>query len=105
MCQLHGFVHVALHAGVTLEVLVDVSRCGLGLNAQILGQTKAAHAVDQAKVDDLGIATLLARHVFHAHAKHFGGCGLVYVQPFAEGLEQRLIAPERWAMMRSSICE
>ena len=104
MGQLHGLIHIALHAGVALEIFVDIGRSRLGFNAQILGQAKAAHAVDQAKVDDLGIAALLAADFIHAHAKHFGGRGTVHVQAILKALS-RASSPDRWAMMRSSICE
>jgi hypothetical protein len=66
------------------------------------GQAKAAHAVDQAEVDDLGVAALLAADLVHRHAEHLGGGGAVHVQPVVEGLEQAA-SPDRWAMMRSSI--
>jgi hypothetical protein len=54
----------------------------------LLGQAKGAHAVDQAEVDDLGVAALLAGDLIHRHAKHLGGGGAVHVQPGVEGVQQ-----------------
>jgi hypothetical protein len=55
---------------------------------------QSAHAVDQAEVDDLGIAALLAAHLLRRHAEHLGRRGAVHVQPVGEGAQQRLVAAE-----------
>ena len=62
------------------------------------GQTKGAHAVDQAEVDDLGVAALLARDLVRAHAEDLAGGGAVHVQPSAKA-RSRFPSSLMWAMM------
>ena len=90
----HGFVHIAFHTGIALKVFVDIGGCSLGLDAQILGQTKAAHAVNQTKVDDLGVAALLAADGIDFHTKHLRRRGTVHVLAGFEGVEQGLVTTQ-----------
>ena len=48
-------VHVVFYAGIAREVTVDVGDCRTAFDAELLGQAKCGHAVDQAEVDYLGI--------------------------------------------------
>ncbi len=57
-----------------------------------IAPAKGAHAVDQTKVDGLGITALFRRHLDRHHAEYFGGGGAVYVHAFLERLQQRFIA-------------
>jgi hypothetical protein len=88
-----GLVHVALHAGKAREVAVDVVLGRLLLDAQVAGQPEGAHAVDEAEVDDLGVAALLA-----ADTSSTGTCRRprwrwpVHVQPSAKAAAGRVLA-------------
>ena len=62
------------------------------------------HAVDETEVDHLGVAALLAGDLGRGGAEDLGGGGAMHVPRPGEGVEQAL-SPDRWAMMRSSICE
>ena len=72
-------LHIGLHAGVAFEIALDVVARGGVVNAQCLGQAKAAHAIDEAEVDDFGVAALFAADLFGRYAKDFGGGGTVNV--------------------------
>ena len=100
-----GPFHVRQDAGVAGEVTVDVGLGLLALDADLLGQAEGAHAVDQSEVDRLGAASLVAVDVFQRHAEDFRRGGAVYVQVVAEGIQQAIVLPSGWAMIRSSICE
>ena len=89
-----GLVHVRLHTGVARKVALDVRRRSLGLDTQVARQTEAAHAVDEAEVDDLGIAALLARHRFGRPAEHLRGGRTVHVDTLGKGPQQRGIAAD-----------
>ena len=87
-----GFFHVAFYAGVAFEVQVDVVLGFLARQAQLFGETKGAHAVDQAEVDGLGVAAVVVADLVQALAPHFCGGGAVNIQAFFEGIGEALVA-------------
>ncbi len=97
-------LHVARHAGVAVEIAIDVDLRLVALDMQLAPQSPGAHPVDQPEVDRLGAAPLLAGDLVERHAEDLGGGGGVDVAALGEGIEQAL-SPDRCAMMRSSICE
>ena len=52
------------------------------------GQPARRHAVDKAKIDRLGLASLLGSHGVKRDFKDFGGGRSVHISPFIKGLEQ-----------------
>ena len=77
-----------LDARIALEITVDVLLGRGVVDAQVLGQTVAAHAVNQAEVDHLGIAALLARDLVGGDTKNLGSRRSVHVQTFVESAQQ-----------------
>src|SRR4029079_16504750 len=61
--------HVALHAGVALEVAVHVRLSFAALDTESTCEPERRHAVDQAEVDRLRGASLVGRHVGQLHAE------------------------------------
>src|SRR5206468_12453388 len=78
--------------GEALEVALDVVAGGAALDAQVLGKAEGTHAVDQAEVDDLGVAALLALHFFRRQAEDLGSGGAVDVLAGRERAQHRLVA-------------
>lgn len=89
-----GVVHVLLDAGEAVEIAGDVIFGGGVVNAQGFGQAEGAHAVDEAEVDDFGVAALFAADLRGVQAEHFGGGGAVHVDTFVKGFEQGRVAAE-----------
>ena len=56
------------------------------VDAQVARQAVGAHAVNQAKVDHLGVAPLLAADLVHRQTKHFRRRGPVHVQAVVKGV-------------------
>ena len=56
--KLADIFHVASYAGVAGKVALDPCLGGLAFDAQIFRQAMGAHAVDEAKVNDFGVAPL-----------------------------------------------
>ena len=84
-------VHVAPHPGKALEITVDVVARGGVVDTQGFGQTKGAHAINQAEVDHLGIAALLTADLIRPQAKHLSRRGAVHIQPLMKGTQQGLV--------------
>src|SRR5690554_999076 len=84
--------HVACHAGITVEVAVDISLRLVALQVQLSRKTPGAHAVDQAEVDRLDTAPLLAADLLQWHAEYFGSGSDVNVAPFGKRRKQPLIS-------------
>jgi hypothetical protein len=100
-----GLVHVALHAGIALEIKIDVFLRLAAPYAQLTREAERRHAVDQAEIDRLGGAPLIGGHLSSSGTpKHLGGGRLVDVAILGERFS-KLASPDRCAMMRSSICE
>ena len=55
---------------------------------QLLGQPERRHAVDKAKIDRLGLASLLGGHGVQRDFKDFRGGRGVHISPLIKGLEQ-----------------
>ena len=86
--QRAGGLHVVFNAGVAVKVTGDVVLGRGVIDTQIACQAKGAHAIDETKVDDLGIAALFAGNLVHRYVKHLGCSGAVHIQPVVERLEQ-----------------
>ena len=56
-------VHIAAHAGVFLEVAVDIVTRLAAAHANLLGEPEGGHAVDETEVNCLSAATLVGRHL------------------------------------------
>ncbi len=91
MRDLAGLVHVAGHAGIAGEIPVDIELGGVAADAEVARQPERAHAVDEAEVDDLGVAALLGRDLQRRHAEDFGRSGAVHILAFAEGAHQAIV--------------
>ena len=87
-----GAVHVIFHAGIAREITLYVSGGRAAFHAQLFGQTERGHPVDQAEVDDLGVAALLAGHLLGRGHKNFRSRRSMDVLVIGEGLEQARIA-------------
>ena len=74
-----GVVHVTLDPGKAVKVTLDVILRRLLVNAEIGGKAERAHAVNQTKVDDLGVAALLAGYFRARCAKNFRRGGAMHV--------------------------
>ena len=65
-----GLIHVIANAGVNFEIGFDE---GLGFflsNAELIGQTKGRYAIDDAKVNCLGLTAHHRVHAFNRDTKH-----------------------------------
>ena len=91
MRRLTGFIHVTGNTGVAVEVTVNVGLCRATFNAELLGQTKGTHAVDQAEVDGLGRAALFVGHFQRHDAEHFGSRGAVNIFALSKRLQQTIV--------------
>jgi hypothetical protein len=87
-------LHVLLHAGIAGEVALDEAARDVPVDAEVGGQAVGAHAVDQAEVDHLGIASLLAAHFAERHAEDLAGGGTVDVLAGGESRQQTLVAAD-----------
>ena len=58
------------------------------VDAQVPRQTKGAHTVNQAKVNDLGVSTLLGGHRVETHVKDLRSCCAVDVQALQKRANQ-----------------
>ena len=85
------FFHVAGDARIPVEITINVGLCGAALNAQLFGETKGAHAVDQPEVDGLGGAPLIITHFQRHDTEHFGRGGTVDVFAVGKGIEQAFV--------------
>src|SRR5690606_3776531 len=65
-------VHVALHAGIALEVEIDITLRLAALDAELTRQAERRHAVDQAEVDRLRGAALIGGGLVQRHAEDLG---------------------------------
>src|SRR5665647_1560654 len=52
-------LHVFAHAGVARKIALYIGLRGGAFDIEVLRQSERAHAIDQAEIDDLGIACLL----------------------------------------------
>ena len=99
-------LHVVAHARDSAR---SRARCSpaprRGSMPRLLRQAERAHAVDQAEVDRLGVAALLAADLVQRHAEHLGRGRAVHVVAVGERAQQRRRPRDRCAMIRSSICE
>ncbi len=86
-----GLVHVAGHAGIAREIPVDIELGGVAADAEVARQPERAHAVDEAEVDDLGVAALFGRDLQRRHTEDFGRGGAVHVLALAEGAQQAFV--------------
>src|SRR5690606_6340614 len=86
-----GFVHIARHAGIASEVAVDIVLGGRALDAEVAGQPEGAHAVDQAEVDYLGDAPLVAVDGLRRRTEYFRRGGPMHIESLLEGRHQVLV--------------
>jgi hypothetical protein len=61
---------------------------GAAFEVQLTGQPESAHAVDQAKVDDLGDASLIRADVARADAEDLGRGRPMHILALRESLQQ-----------------
>ncbi len=85
-------VHVLLHAREAREIAFNIIGRRAPFDVQVGRQAEGAHAVDQAEVDDLGVAALFALHVRGRDAEDLGGRRAVDVFAIGKGLEHRGVA-------------
>jgi len=84
-------LHVFANARITGEIHIDIRLGRLGIDANVLAQLLRPHAVDQAKVDRLGTATLIRSDVAQFNLEHLGRRSGVHVQVVAEGIHQAFV--------------
>ena len=87
-----GLVDESLHPRVAREIVVDVLLRLVARDAERLREAERAHAIDDAEVDDFGLAPRLGRHHQRRHVHHFRRRARVDVFAAAEGLDQHRIA-------------
>src|SRR6185312_6777948 len=80
-------VHEAFYALEALEVFFNIALRRAALDTEIARQAESAHAVDQAEVDHLRIAALLARHFRRRDGEDFRRGRAMYVLAFGESLQ------------------
>ena len=85
-------VHVFQHAGIALEIAVNILLCLVAAHIQLAAKAKGGHAINESEVDGLGAAALVAGDVVDGHAKDFGSRRPVNVLALFERLEQSLVA-------------
>ena len=84
-------VHVFQHAGVTLEITIDIFLGLIATHIQLAGEPERRHAVNQSEIDGFGAAALVAGDVVDGHAKDLGSRRPVNVLALFKRLEQPLI--------------
>src|SRR5665647_2566760 len=84
-------LHVFAHAGVACKIALYIGLRGGAFDIEVLRQSERRHAVNQAEVDDLSIAALLAVDGFALHSENFGCGGTVDILACGKGFEQSLI--------------
>ena len=84
--------HVARNAGVTIKVAIDIGLRGTPFNAELFGQAKGTHTVDQTKVNGFGGAALVVIHFERHHTKYFSSRGAVNVFTLSKGAEQTVVS-------------
>ena len=89
-----GLVHVALHAGIALEIEVDVLLGRAALDAELPGKAEGRHAVDEPEVDGLGRPALVRGHLRGRQPEDLGGRRLVNVAILGERRQEALISGE-----------
>ena len=85
------FVHVALHPGEAVKVLLDVIGGHLAVQAELLREAEGAHPVDESEIDHLGHAALFRGHPLERHAENFRRGRAVDVLAAGERPEKRLV--------------
>ena len=66
-----GVVHIGADAGETFEITVNEALCLGSRNAQVARQAKARDAIDDTKVDRLGLTAHVRCHFIEGDAEHF----------------------------------
>src|ERR1700676_479059 len=66
-------LHEGLHAGIALEIALDVFLRFAACDAQLPRQTKRAHSVHQAEIDRLRRSTLVRIDLVRRQAEYFRG--------------------------------
>ena len=84
-------VHVTLHAGITLEIQVDIFLRIAAADAELPRQAKGRHAVNKSEVDRLGRAPLVRSDPIERSGKNFRCSRLVDIAILGEGGEQARI--------------
>jgi hypothetical protein len=86
-------VHVAAHAGVAVEIQVDVLLRLAALDAQLPRESEGRHAVDETEVDGLGAAPLVRGHRREVDAEDLRCRGAVHVELLGESVLQTVRRP------------
>ena len=84
-------VDEAAHAGVFFEVRVNESLGFFLLNAKLLGQSKRRESIDDAEIDDFGVAAVVGRNHQRRHAKDLRRSQSVDVLASPERFHQQLV--------------
>src|SRR3546814_17876689 len=79
-----GAVHEVTDPRITAEEAFDVVLRFAARDAELARQTERRHAVDQAEVDRLGVAALVATDLIERQAEDFSGGCLVTVAAIAQ---------------------
>ena len=83
-----GLVHIGANAGKAFEIGADIGRGLVLRNRELIGQAKAGYAVDNSKIDRLGLTPDHGVHALDRHAKHFRRGHGMNIQPLGKGLFQ-----------------
>src|SRR6266480_914323 len=84
-------VHVAFHPRIAGEIRLDVGLCRRALDAEVLRQAEARHAVDEPEVDNLRGAPLVGADLVERQAEYLRGSGAVHVVAALERALQVLV--------------
>lgn len=93
-CALLGLLHVLIHLGEGLEVVVDELLCLLVADVHPLRQSESGDAVNDAEVGLLSLLALCVAYVFDGLFPNLRRRGAVYVETLAECLDHVLVARE-----------
>ncbi|VTR68523.1 hypothetical protein DESC_710019 [Desulfosarcina cetonica] len=89
--RLDGAVDKCLDALVAGKIVIDIGLRHLVADIQFPGQTKGAHAVDDAEIDCLGLAAQLVGDHLGEHLEYLGGRAGVDILVLLEGLDENRI--------------
>ena len=87
-----GDAHVLGDTRITLEITVHVLLCRRTLDIELAGKAERRHAVDQTKIDDLGVTALLVIHGLRCEAENLRSRRAMDVLAGSESLQQAFIA-------------
>ena len=83
-----GVIHIRPNSREAFKIAIDKALRLAARNAQVARQPKAGNSVNHAKIDRLGPASYVRRHLVERYVEHFGCCHRMDVQAIGKRLPE-----------------